>query len=88
MTIKEIKKLRETEDKVEFKEAKRDFNFDGGNHADLAERRKCIFGYIVALANEGGGLLVFGMTDKYPHEVVGTVFAKNKTIRVEIQKLS
>jgi ATP-dependent DNA helicase RecG len=99
MTIKEIKKLRETEDKVEFKEAKRNFNFAGGNHADPAERRKCVLGYIVAIANEGGGLLVFGMTDKYPHKVVGTAFAKDKTgaledeiyarlsIRVEIEEL-
>jgi len=32
MTVQELKKLRETEDKVEFKEAKRDFNFAGGSH--------------------------------------------------------
>ncbi|MDR0681634.1 MAG: putative DNA binding domain-containing protein, partial [Dysgonamonadaceae bacterium] len=83
MTVKEIKKLRETEDRVEFKEAKRDFNFAGGSHVDPAERRKCILGYIVALANEGGGLLVFGMTDKYPHKVVGTAFAKDKTGALE-----
>jgi ATP-dependent DNA helicase RecG len=38
MTIQEIKRLRETEDKVEFKEAKRDFNFAGGKHSDPAER--------------------------------------------------
>jgi methylphosphotriester-DNA--protein-cysteine methyltransferase len=40
MTIKEIKRLRETEDRVEFKEAKRDFNFAGGSHADPRDRRK------------------------------------------------
>ena len=99
MTIQELKKLRESEDKVEFKEAKRNFNFDGGIHADPAERRKCILGYTVAFANEGGGLLVFGMKDKLPHEVVGTSFAEGKTgemedeiykrlsIRVKIQEL-
>jgi len=99
MTISEIKKLRESEDKIEFKEAKKNFNFAGGNHVDPAERRKCILGYVVALANEGGGLLVFGMKDKYPHEVVGTVFLKDKigemeneiynrlTIRVKIDEL-
>jgi ATP-dependent DNA helicase RecG len=78
MTIQELKKLRETEDKVEFKEAKKDFNFAGGSHADPVERRKCVLGYVVALANEGGGLLVFGMKDKYPHDVVGTLFAQNQ----------
>jgi ATP-dependent DNA helicase RecG len=83
MTIQELKKLRETEDKVEFKEAKKDFNFAGGSHTDPAERRKCVLGYVVALANEGGGLLVFGMNDDYPHKVVGTAFAQNKIGAVE-----
>jgi ATP-dependent DNA helicase RecG len=44
MTIQEIKKLRETEDKVEIKEAKQGFNFAGGKHADPKERRKCVLG--------------------------------------------
>lgn len=30
MTITELKTLKESEDNVEFKEAKNDFNFDGG----------------------------------------------------------
>ncbi|MDR1881701.1 MAG: ATP-binding protein [Prevotella sp.] len=54
MTVQEIRQLRETEDRVEFKEAKNGFNFAGGSHADPAERRKCVLGYVVALANEGG----------------------------------
>ncbi|MDR2087434.1 MAG: putative DNA binding domain-containing protein, partial [Dysgonamonadaceae bacterium] len=83
MTIQELKTLRESEDKVEFKEAKRDFNFAGGRHSDPSERRKCILGYVVALANEGGGLLVFGMNNEYPHKVVGTVFAQNKIGELE-----
>jgi len=80
MTIQELKKLRETEDNVEFKEAKQDFSFAGGSHADPAERRKCVLGYIVALANEGGGHLVFGVREKkvLPHEIVGTTFAEGK----------
>ena len=80
MTIQEIKRLREREDKVEFKEAKRNFNFDGGSHADPSERRKCVLGYVVALANEGGGLLVMGVKEKkiLPHEIVGTTFAEGK----------
>ncbi|GHT44294.1 hypothetical protein AGMMS49965_19670 [Bacteroidia bacterium] len=83
MTIQELKQLRESEHKVEFKEAKKDFNFAGGKHNDPAERRKCVLGYVVALANEGGGLLVFGMKDKHPHEVVGTAFAAGKTGALE-----
>ena len=80
MTIQEIKRLRETEDKVEFKEAKRNFNFDGGSHADPSERRKCVLGYVVALSNEGGGVLVLGVKEKkvLPHEIVGTTFAEGK----------
>lgn len=101
MTIQELKKLRETEHKVEFKQAKQDFNFAGGSHADPKERRKCVLGYVVALANEGGGLLVLGIKEKkeLPHEIVGTSFAEDKTgaledeiykrleIRVEIEEL-
>lgn len=101
MTIQEIKRLRETEDKVEFKEAKRDFNFAGGSHADPAERRKCLLGYVVALANEDGGLLIFGVKENkhLPHEIVGTAFAEGKlgaladeiyerlAVRVEIEEL-
>ncbi|GHV26960.1 hypothetical protein FACS1894176_08360 [Bacteroidia bacterium] len=83
MTIQELKQLRESEDKVEFKEAKKDFNFAGGNRTDPVERRKCVLGYVVALANERGGLLVFGMKDKYPHEVVGTTFAAGTTGSLE-----
>ncbi|MDR3127665.1 MAG: putative DNA binding domain-containing protein [Tannerellaceae bacterium] len=99
MTIKELKRLRETEDRVEFKEAKRDFNFTGGSHADPRERRKCVLGYVVALANEGGGYLVFGVKEKSPNEIVGTAFAEGNTgklmddiykrlsVRVEIEEL-
>ena len=99
MTIKELKRLRETEDRVEFKEAKRDFNFAGGSHADPKERRKCVLGYVVALANEGGGYLVFGVKEKSPNEVVGTSYEEGKLgalsdeiykrleIRIEIEEL-
>ncbi len=66
--------LKESEDHIEFKEAKRNFNFDGGSHHDPKERRHCILGYVAALANEKGGRLVFGMKDKRPHDVVGSSF--------------
>jgi ATP-dependent DNA helicase RecG len=59
MTIEDIKRLRETEDKVEFKQAKQDFNFAGGKYTDPKDRRKCVLGYVVALANEGGRVSYF-----------------------------
>jgi ATP-dependent DNA helicase RecG len=46
--------------RVEFKAASGGFHFD-----DLAK-------YCVALANEGGGRIVLGVTDKRPRRVVGT----------------
>ncbi len=63
MTIPELQYLRESEDKVEFKEAKNNFPYNGGSHKEQENRRKCYLGYIVALANEGGGKLIFGMDD-------------------------
>lgn len=83
MDIEKLKCLKEAEDKVEFKEAKTNFNFDGGKRTDQKNRRKCYLGYIVALANEGGGMLVFGMTNNIPHKVVGTNFAKGKVGKLE-----
>jgi len=74
MTIEQLKRLRESEDKVEFKEGRRNYPFNGGSHKEQANRRKCFLGYVVALANEGGGMLVLGMADKAPHAVVGTDF--------------
>lgn len=73
MTIEELKYLKESENKVEFKEAKGGYySYNGGNKPNQQERKKCILGYVVAIANEGGGYLVFGMTDKHPHSVCGT----------------
>jgi len=75
MTINQLKQLKESEDKVEFKEAKHNFSFAGSEHTQQADRRKCFLGYVVAFANECGGTLVMGMTDAFPHEVVGSDFA-------------
>ena len=72
--LHELSLLKESEDHIEFKEAKRNFNWDGGDHKDPKDRRHCILGYVAALANERGGRLVFGMKDKRPHDVVGTSF--------------
>lgn len=57
-TIEELQRLRESEDHVEFKEAKRNYPFAGGKHTDPKDRRHCVLGYVVALANECGGRLV------------------------------
>lgn len=40
-------------------------------------------GYVLALANEKGGRLVIGMSDKYPHKVVGSDFAVGKVLELE-----
>ena len=47
-------------ERLEFKEAKSNFDFDK------------LVRYCIALANEGGGVLVLGVTDKRPRKVVGT----------------
>ncbi len=52
--------LPEENEHIEFKEAKRNFHFD-----KLVE-------YCVALANEGGGRIVLGVSDRPPRRVVGT----------------
>ena len=48
------------DERLEFKEAKIRFDSDG------------LTKYCVALANEGGGYIVLGVTDKRPRQVVGT----------------
>jgi len=81
--IDELKTLREREDHIEFKKAEHNYSFAGGNKTDPKDRRHCVLGYVVALANEHGGRLVLGMMDAYPHEVVGSDFAENETGNLE-----
>lgn len=72
ITIEKLKKLKESEDKVEFKKGEfGSISYDGGSKKH-PERRRCILGYVTALCNEEGGYLVIGMTDNFPNEVVGT----------------
>jgi ATP-dependent DNA helicase RecG len=75
MTIKELKWLRETEDKVEFKEAKTQYAYNSG--------RKSVLGYVSAIANEGGGYLVFGIKEASPHEVCGSLAFEGKEGKLE-----
>lgn len=83
MTITELAKLKESEDRVEFKAATHNFSYAGSEHKDQQERRRCFLGYVVAFANEGGGSLVLGMTDNEPHDVVGTDFAQGEVGALE-----
>ena len=55
MTIQQIIHLREAEDKVEFKEAKTQYTYN--------KERRSVLGYVVALANELGGKLIFGIKE-------------------------
>ena len=72
-TIEQLKKCRESEDKVEFKRGEHgNVAYDGGTKTKPSDRRRCILGYVVALCNERGGTIVIGMEDRYPHKVVGT----------------
>ena len=82
-TIDELKLLREREDHVEFKKAEHNYPFAGGKKTVPKDRRHCVLGYVVALANERGGRLILGMQDDYPHEVVGSDFALNETGNLE-----
>lgn len=73
ITIDILKKLKESEDKVEFKKGEGgNISYDGGSKPKPSDRRRCILGYVTALCNEEGGHLVIGMSDNYPHEVIGT----------------
>lgn len=73
LTIEQLRLMRESEDHIEFKRCQQgNLSFNGADKKKPAERRKCILGYVVALANAGGGHLVMGMEDEFPHNVVGT----------------
>lgn len=88
MTTNELKQLKESEDKVEFKAAEHNYPFAGGSHTAQEDRRKCFLGYVVAFANEGGGMLVLGMADKVPHNVVGSDFGEGEIGALEDETFS
>ena len=84
ITIAELKLLKEAEHKIEFKEAKGgNFSYNGGSKPDPKDRRRCVLGYVTALANEGGGYLVFGIHDKHPHQVTGSTQSTGATGKLE-----
>jgi ATP-dependent DNA helicase RecG len=65
MTISELIRLKESEDKVEFKEAKTQYSYKIG--------KKSVLGYVTALANEKGGYLVMGVREASPHAICGSI---------------
>ena len=72
-TIAELQQMRESEDHVEFKKGEQgNVSYNGGDKVRPKDRRKCILGYVTALCNEGGGRMVIGMHDDFPHKVTGT----------------
>lgn len=83
ITVETLKKCKESEDHVEFKEARDNFPYDGGSRPEPKKRRHCILGYVTALCNEKGGFLVFGMADRLPHQVTGTSLYTNSIGQLE-----
>lgn len=72
-TIDQLRHMRESEDHVEFKKGEYgNVSYNGAGRDKPQERRRCILGYVAALCNEGGGRIVIGMHDAYPHKVIGT----------------
>ena len=83
-TIEELKFLKESEDKVEFKKGENgNISYNGGGKSEPKDRRRCILGYVTALCNEGGGSLVIGMHDNFPHAVIGTKQAEGAIGKLE-----
>ena len=77
-TLFKIRHLRESEDRVEFKKANQGlFSYNGSGKSKATDRRKCILGYVVAFCNEGGGELIFGVDDAYPHRINTKTSAEN-----------
>lgn len=76
--------MRESEDHVEFKRCQQgNLSFNGSDKQKPSDRRKCILGYVVALANANGGYLVLGMEDAFPHKVIGTSQCENALGKLE-----
>jgi len=84
VTISQLKYMHETEDHVEFKKGEGgNVSYNGHGCDKPHDRRRCILGYVAALCNEGGGYLVIGMHDDYPHKVVGTTQCKGAIGKLE-----
>ena len=83
-TIQQLQQMRESEDRVEFKAGEGgNVSYDGRGKTNPKDRSRCILGYVIALCNEGGGRLVIGMHDNYPHRVTGTRQAQDAIGQLE-----
>lgn len=83
-TIQQLQQMRESEDRVEFKAGEGgNVAYDGRGKTNPKERRRSILGYVIALCNEGGGRLVIGMHDNYPHRITGTRQAQDAIEQLE-----
>jgi len=78
MDRNELQKLLEKneDEHIEFKEAKSSYDFDK------------ILEYSIALANEKGGKLVFGVTDKKPRVICGTQIYKDDLAKIKEQLIT
>ncbi|MEM1216803.1 MAG: ATP-binding protein [Bacteroidota bacterium] len=84
MNLSELLSAKESEDRIEFKEARNTYSFEGGDSTDYKKRRRSILGYVVALANEGGGKLILGIRESSSmHTVVGTKVMEGATGQLE-----
>jgi len=91
MTVEELYKIlsepSETEN-IEFKEAKEQFSILGKD----GQNRKSLYGYCVAIGNEGGGFLILGVTNAINpatgrRDIIGTRAIQNtNTAREAIYK--
>ena len=79
ITLEQLEILLNTDEdeNLEFKQAKADYDFEK------------LVKYCVALANEGGGKVILGVTDKKPRKIVGTQAFRepNKTRTVLFERL-
>ena len=83
-SIDELRQMRESEDRIEFKKGENgNVSYNGRGSNKPNERRRCILGYVAALCNEGGGRIVIGMHDNYPHAVTGTSQCENALGQLE-----
>lgn len=83
-TIQQLQQMRESEDRVEFKAGEGgNVSYDGRGKTNPKDRRRCILGYVIALCNEGGGRLVIGVHDNYPHRVTGTCQSQDAIGKLE-----
>jgi ATP-dependent DNA helicase RecG len=63
--LRRAMQLRSESEHLKFKEAKTDYDFDK------------LTDYCCALANEGGGSIILGVTDKTPRRIVGSAAFAN-----------